>query len=100
MTLTLRLRPEIEAEIEAQARAKGMPVEAYSQEIIERVVKPREYDLDALFAKPREEQDRLLTAAAEDAGELYRAELARPVNERELTAFTALDGENFLDEPA
>jgi hypothetical protein len=41
---------------------------------------------------PPEEQDRMMAAAAEGAADLYNADLARPVQERELTAFTALDG--------
>jgi hypothetical protein len=42
-----------------------------------------------------EERDLLLTAQADDAASLYAADLARPDEERELTAFTALDGEAF-----
>ena len=39
-----------------------------------------------------------MKAAAEDAAPLYAADLALPADERELTAFTALDGEPFYDE--
>ena len=46
---------------------------------------------------PREEQDRIMEAATADAAPLYNADLALPVSERELTAFTALDGNDFAD---
>ena len=39
----------------------------------------------------------LMAAAAEDAAELYDSDLALPPCERELTVFTALDGEPFLE---
>ena len=97
VTVTLELKPDIEARVEAQARAKGLPVERFLEEAIEDLVAPREYDLDSFLALPREEQDRLLAEAAAEAAELYDADLARPVSERELTAFTVLDGEGFLD---
>ena len=39
-----------------------------------------------------EDRQRLLAAQAEDAEALYQADLKRAVEERELTALTALDG--------
>jgi hypothetical protein len=65
---------------------------------IERDLSPREFDLNVFLALPREEQERQLAAAAEDAAPLYAADLALPVAERELTAFTTLDGEVFHDD--
>ena len=56
----------------------------------------QELNLDAFLALPREEQDRLMTAAAEDAAPLYADDLALPPAERELRAFTALDGAPFV----
>ena len=47
---------------------------------------------------PRAERNRILALAAEAAAPEYEADLARPVAERELTAFTALDGEPFLED--
>lgn len=54
---------------------------------------PREFDLTAYRALPKEERSRILRAQAEMAAAAYEADLALPVEERELTAFTALDGE-------
>lgn len=54
-------------------------------------------DAAYLLTLSRAERRRILAAAAEAAAPAYEADLARPVAERELTAFTALDGEPFLD---
>lgn len=50
-----------------------------------------------LMTLPTEERDRILAGAAEKAAPFYNADLALPVEQRELTAFTALDGEPFYD---
>lgn len=57
-----------------------------------------EYDLEYLLSLPAAEQMQRLTEAAEAAAQLYETDLARPMVERELTAFSSLDGEPF-DEP-
>ena len=44
-----------------------------------------------------EEQYRILAAAADDAADLYNADPALPPGERDLTAFTALDGKPIQD---
>jgi len=54
-------------------------------------------DAAYLLTLPRAQRRRILAAAAENAAPLYEADLALPVAERELTAFTALDGEPFLN---
>ena len=54
-------------------------------------------DAAYLLTLPRTERRRILAAAAEAAAPAYEADLARPVADRDLTAFTALDGEPFLD---
>ncbi len=59
---------------------------------------PERMDAAYLLTLPRAERYRLLAKAAEAAAPEYEADLARPVAERELTAFTALDGEPFFDE--
>ncbi len=56
------------------------------------------YDAATLLTLPRAERNRILALAADAAAPEYEADLARPVAERELTAFTALDGEPFLDD--
>lgn len=55
-------------------------------------------DAAYLLTLPRTERNRILEKAAEAAAPEYEADLARPVAGRELTAFTALDGEQFLEE--
>ena len=50
-------------------------------------------NMAAFLALPREEQDRRLEEQAAMAAAEYEADLALPVEERELTAFTALDEE-------
>ncbi len=50
-----------------------------------------------LLKMPREVQDAYLKAAAADAAPLYNADLALPPAERELTAFTILDGEPIYE---
>lgn len=97
MAITLSLRPELESRLSAEAGRAGLEPAAYVEQMLERELELQEFDLDAFFALPRAEQDRILRAAVEDAAPLYAADLALPVEERELTAFTALDGEDFLD---
>ncbi len=60
--------------------------------------RPERIDAAYLLTLPRPERNRILAQAAEAAAPEYEADLALPVAERELTAFTALDGEPFLDE--
>jgi len=55
-------------------------------------------DAAYLLTLPRAERHRILAAAAASAAPEYEADLALPVGERELTAFTALDGEPFLED--
>jgi hypothetical protein len=56
------------------------------------------YDATTLLTLPRAERNQILALAAEAAAPEYEADLALPVAERELTAFTALDGEPFLED--
>ncbi len=59
---------------------------------------PDKGDAAYLLTLPRAERNRLLAEAAEAAAPEYEADLALPTSERELTAFTALDGEPFLED--
>ncbi len=98
MTLELKVTPEVQAEIEAQARVKGMTVDEYVLSVVELLVPTHEFDLDGLLELPREQQKRILETASERAAPEYREDLSLPPFERELTAFTALDGEDLADE--
>ncbi|HZO91895.1 MAG TPA: hypothetical protein VFB38_26490 [Chthonomonadaceae bacterium] len=95
LALTLTLQPEEQARLEAQAQQQGLPLEAYLQALIERLARP--LDAHSLRALPRQERNRLLAQQAAEAVALYEADLARPVEQRELTAFTALDGDPVYD---
>jgi hypothetical protein len=94
MTLMIDVTPEVEARLEAAAAKRGLPIAEYAKVLLERQVLPLAVRVAAL---PAEEQDRIMAAAAEDAADLYNSDLALPASERELTAFTALDGEDFHD---
>jgi len=59
---------------------------------------PEQSNAAYLLTLPSAERNRIMEQAAEAAAPEYEADLALPVAERELTAFTALDGEPFLDE--
>jgi hypothetical protein len=87
LNLKLTLQPDEQARLEAQAQQQGLTLEAYVQTHLNRLVHP--IDVHSLRALPREERNRLLAQQAEEAAPLYEADLARPVEERELTAFTA-----------
>src|SRR5688572_18375105 len=94
MTLIIEVDPEVQARLQEAAARQGVAVSEYAKGVLERQVLPlalRAADL------PPDEQDRIMAAAAEEASDLYNADLARPLRERELTAFTALDGEEFHD---
>jgi hypothetical protein len=90
MTLTIEVTPELESRLQAAAARNGLPVAEYARTVLERQVPPLALRVASL---PPEEQDRIMAAAAEEAADLYNADLALPINERELTAFTALDSQ-------
>ena len=74
------------------------PVEVVLEELIATLPQEEElheFDLAAYLSLPKEERSRLLRAQAEMAAAEYKADLDLPVEARELTAFTALDGEPF-----
>ena len=97
MTLMIDLEPEVQWRLQSAATQRGLPVADYAREVLARQVLPLSLRVAAL---PPEEQDRLMTAAAEELQSLYNADLSLPPAQRELTAFTALDGEDFDDHPA
>lgn len=105
MTLTLQLTPEQEHRLRARAARHGQDVAAYLLTVAEREAdsepEPRPLTADAgyLLTLPLEERRRIIAAQAEKAAPLYEADLALPPHERELTAFTALDGVDPILEP-
>lgn len=89
--VTVNLETNEQDHLQAQARQQGLTLEGYVQAIIARMA--RCADPLTLRMLPREERNRLLALQAEDAAPLYAADLARPPSERELTAFSSLEGE-------
>ena len=96
MSFVIDLAPEIENRLSAEAARRGQPMSELVVQLLERELKPIEFDLEGFMTLPREEQDKVLSAAAEDAAPLYCADQALPSADRELTAFTALDGDAFV----
>src|SRR5438105_142097 len=93
----IELPPELEARLQQEADRRGIEPTEYAKRLLENSLPPRFLTARELLRLPREEQDRYLAAAAEDAAPLYAADLALPPAERELTAFTALDCEPFFN---
>lgn len=117
MTLRLELPPELEERLAREAAQLGLSLDAFALRLLaehvlvtpprrkeasgralEQPVPPKAISARELLALSPEERDRFLSAQAEHAAPIYDADLARPAAERELTAFTALDGEPFLDD--
>ena len=90
LNLQINLKPEDQVRLSDRARAAGLTFEAYVQSLIEHMAS---MDPRTLRTLPREERNRILGAQAAEAAALYEADLSRPISERELAAFTALDGE-------
>lgn len=109
MTLTIELAPDVETRLRAEAERRGQNAAEYVKTIVEERLRdsqpaasgqnPESKCCDAayLMTLPMEERHRILAAAAEKAAPYYEADLALPVEERKLTAFTALDGDPFYD---
>ena len=83
---------------EEEMRNEVTSAQSNGHEVLADNGRPREADPAYLLSLPKVERDRILEAQAIHAAPLYEADLALPVAERELTAFTALDGEHFLED--
>lgn len=99
MTMTLHVTVDLDTNeqklLQAQAQQQGLTLEGYIQAVIARLARcPDQVTFQTL---PREERNRLLALQAEDAAPLYSADLPRPLAERELTAFTSLEGEPVFE---
>jgi hypothetical protein len=95
--MIIELPAEIEMRLSVEAARRGQqPTELVTQ-LLERELMPKEFDLESLLALPRSEQEQVMTDAFDDAASLYNADLALPVSERELTAFTSLDRDELAE---
>jgi hypothetical protein len=97
MALVIDLEPEIEHRLSVEAARRGQQPAEFITQLLRRELEPQEFDLDALLALPRQEQERIMHKSFDAAVSDYNADLAFPAAERELTAFTALDGDDFAD---
>lgn len=100
----LELPPNIENGLREKAARNGQNVTDYLRqiaglpgELAGNADRPRESDPAYLLSLPRADRDHIMEAQAALAAPLYEADLALPVAERELTAFTALDGDPILE---
>ena len=93
--LSVSLTALAEKCLQIQAQQQGMSLPQYAQFILEQ--QSRIMDPYALRQLPRADRNRLMAQQAEEAAPLYEADLALPAEERELTAFTALNGDPIYD---
>ena len=97
MAVLIDLAPEIEHRLGVEAARRGQQPAEFITQLLRRELAPKEFDLDALLALPLQEQERIMEKAFDAAASDYNADITLPVAERELTAFTALDGDDFAD---
>ncbi|HET6382964.1 MAG TPA: hypothetical protein VFJ58_06190 [Armatimonadota bacterium] len=105
MTITLELSPEQEQRLRETAFRRGLTAEQLAAALVDSglaaAAEPpapngawpdgQEPLAIRLARMQPEERASILTAAAERAAPLYEADLARPWDERELTAFSEFD---------
>jgi|GEM_PF-1056321 len=107
----LELPADIEDGLRETAARNGQDVTDYLRQILNGPVsneerhepsgdagRPRESDPAYLLSLPLEERRRIMATQFDEAAPLYAADLALPIEQRELTAFTALDGDPVLEE--
>jgi hypothetical protein len=97
-SITIDLSPEVEVFLRRAAADRNLDERDYVRRLIEEDVVPRTPSAAELLTLSPEEREPYLVAAAAALEEDYRSDLARPSDERELTALTALDGEPFHDD--
>lgn len=97
MTVTLDYAPDMEKRLRDKAAHEGRDADSFVRQIVEKTLAD-ESDPAYLFNLPLDERRRIMQKQFEKAAPLYNPDLALPVAQRELTAFTALDGEPFLED--
>src|SRR5437879_5322717 len=97
MSITLELPKEVEEVLQLEAARQGVDPQEIVSELILRELPSHVPTARELLAMPVEEPLPYLMAAARAAAPLYEADLALPLSERELTAFTALDADPFYE---
>jgi hypothetical protein len=103
MTLIIELTPEAEERLNWATRRARVTPEDLARSLIEAVPIATEMDSDRTYTArellklPATARNRYLRVAAERAAAEYATDLALPEAERELTAFSAVSGADFLD---
>lgn len=100
-TLTIELPDSQATRLRREAEATGIDESLFVSRLIESALSDEShqtrvsytaYELNRML---KEERDRYMRVAAEDAAPLYEADLALPRQERELTLMSTLAGENW-----
>jgi hypothetical protein len=99
MTLTIQLTPEEEARLVAAAHREGLAAAEYARRRLMADLPAPYLSARELLRLSPEEQGRYLSAAAEVAAPIYAADLALPLEERELTAISAVAGSDYREDP-
>jgi hypothetical protein len=94
LTLHIDIGQEDQNRLIDRARRAGLSLDDYVQQLLREMASN---DARSVRLLSRDERNRILAAQAEDAAPLYEADLSKPVAFRELTAFTALDGDPIHD---
>jgi hypothetical protein len=95
--MSINLPPDVEARLRDKAERSGVDIDKLITELVERGLADDESSPRYLLSLSRENRHRIMEAQFNAAAPLYAADLERPVEQRELTAFTALDGEPVLE---
>lgn len=86
---TIVLPEDVAARLQLMADLRGEDANVFAVAAIRTALQSLSY----------KEQERLLASEAERLAAVYEADLALPTHERELTAFTVLDGVDPVREP-
>lgn len=97
-SITIDLSPDVEELLRRAAADRNLDERDYVRRLIEEEVLPRTPTAAELLVMSPEEREPYLVAASAALEEDYRNDLAKPSEDRELTALTALDGEPFHDD--
>jgi hypothetical protein len=99
MSLVIEVPEDIAELLRSRAAERGEDVNQFAVSTLRNSLGKRSYTARELLAMPYEKQQEILRRQAERIAPLYEADLALPPSERELVAFTALDGVDPIREP-
>ena len=97
MTIIIELNEEEAAKLNRLAKERGTNAEDAVRSWLATVPPIHLLTARELLRLPKDERERYLRAAAEDAAPLYATDLALPSHERELTAISSVAGLDYND---